>query len=75
MKPIGLPKRAFPHAAAFLGVGRSQKDKSLSLIRIFHLCPVFTALLAPPLAAVSAALLATRIVALQPTASGATPLR
>ena len=31
VKPIGRPKRVFPTRGGFLGVGRSQTDKSLSL--------------------------------------------
>ena len=31
VKPIGRPKRVFPARGGFLGVGRSQTDKSLSL--------------------------------------------
>ena len=32
VKPIGRPIRVFPARGGFLGVGRSQTDKSLSLI-------------------------------------------
>ena len=31
VKPIGRPKRVFPARGGFLGVGRSQTDKSSSL--------------------------------------------
>ena len=34
VKPIGRPKRGFPARRGFLGVGRSQTDKSLSLYNI-----------------------------------------